>query len=157
MRMEYLHKRGVYDCVENPASSLVWIYKPMEDRVVNRTQLPHLFSFPPCASRSSFVAIEPSRSAVPLERTVEVQRALDLLVETQPNRLWFWIFTSGVREPALRKRVTLFTNCAALESLGTKIDPLQRPHTVVLFWLDSVLKSYPLTGRDWLASKATST
>lgn len=87
--MEYLHKRGVYYCVENPASSLVWIYKPMEDRVVNRTQLPHLFSFPSCASRSSFVAIEPSRSAVPLGHSVEDQRALDWW---KPNRT---VFGSG--------------------------------------------------------------
>ena len=30
LRMEYCHKRGLAYCIENPTSSLLWNYKPME-------------------------------------------------------------------------------------------------------------------------------
>lgn len=30
LRMEYCYKKNIYYCVENPSSSLLWVYHPME-------------------------------------------------------------------------------------------------------------------------------
>lgn len=158
-RCEYLYRKGIHYCIENPMSTILWTYKPMEAchfeylLVLTWWNISTTgFCFPLSKQvawlvRKCSKGINASRSACRWAHLVPWARdfpafggwwwALQIRHPIQPNFL-------AIKSPQTlqnpRKRVTLYTTADYLQPLGVKLDPLQRPGYSTKFALGENIK-----------------
>ena len=149
LRCEFLHKKGVHYCIENPMSTLLWSYRPMEAQLhththTGETSLVHewsgdfLLSFHPSCNllaRRCWRGTIASRSACHWEPTAEWARDLTASslfeIETGDVR----VFVPASLDACISKEACDFIhNCPISFSTGNEDRPFAKARLLNVTW-----------------------
>ena len=131
LRLEYCFKRGIYYAIENPVSSLIWVYHPLE--VPSGVCLGYFWIdiclqiYQPCdisLCRQCWDAMVQWQFQS-LLGSMELCLSNLFAIALETTRGDWHSYTSILQ--LFRKRVTIYTTAPYLQQIGRKLDPVRRP------------------------------